>query len=628
MKPKDLTSRLKADIPDEKLDELCTFLVKNVNRSRGVMAAHYESWDKALDTYRSVRTPDAHDIRARSKREPEKMTVPLSYAQVNTLVTFLFLAYTQKESIFELVPTGPEDYGKALTACQAIIDREVRNTNYHSKLVQALLDMARFNIGVMKTSWRFETKEVKRKTPAIELPFDLMTGLALPMAEPTEMEDEVIVFDGNEVEVISPYYFFYDTRQPLSSWKRGRFAADETQFHFQELRAMEKNGEMFGIEHITPFDAKQWKLRQSGTRLKDIDPQMQRKGAKSDDYMVCILTVQAKITPKDYELSDEDEEQIWVFGIANDQRIVSARPLNAPHNEFTYDVLTMSPDQHTELSDSLSMLIDPLQEVVTWLLNARVAAVRQNVEGRYVIDPSFVEVADLTAGHKYIRLKKNAPYNQGVSAFIQQLKTVDPTVTHMQDAETLMRMMQIVSGVNENSMGQVASGRRSATENRAANAGAASRMKLIAATVWVDGLASQGRKMLLNTRQDLMFETFERVVGDNAQDYWSYFHAEDPTELLGNEDYFSYDGTLSSEKNYIAQSLQELVGILASNPEVLAATNLDLVEIIKEIQELRGIKNLNRFEKPPQPNGLPGTTPALPPGTQPAAPLPGTAQTE
>lgn len=625
MKIKDLTSRLKAEIPDEKLDELCTFLVKNVNRSRGVMASHYDSWDKALDTYRSVRTPDANDIRARNKREPEKMTVPLSYAQVNTLVTFLFLAYTQKESIFELIPTGPEDYGEALTACQAVIDREVRNTNYHSKLVQALLDMARFNIGVMKTSWRFEAKEVKRKAEALELPFDLMSGMLLPMEQPAETVDEVVVYDGNEVEVISPYYFFYDTRQPLSKWKQGRFAADETQFHYQELRTMERNGEVFGIEHVTPFDATVWKARNGGTKLREVDPQMQKRGVKTDDYMVSVLTVQAKIVPMDYELSESEEEEIWVFGIANDQRIISARPLNAPHNEFTYDILTMSPDQHTELCDSLSMLIDPLQEVVTWLLNARVAAVRQNVEGRYVVDPSFIEVSDLTAGSKYIRLKKNAPYNQGVNAFIQQLKTVDPTVTHMQDAETLMRMMQVVSGVNENSMGQVASGRRSATENRAANAGAASRMKLIAATIWIDGLASQGRKMLLNTRQDLTFETFERIVGENAGDYWPFFHPEDSVELLGNEDYFTYDGTLSSEKNYIAQSLQELVGILASNPEVMMATNLDIVAMIKEIQSLRGIKNLERFEKPPQPQIPNGIQPALPPGSEPVAQLPGAA---
>ena len=150
-------------------------------------------------------------------------------------------------------------------------------------------------------------------------------------------------------------------------------------------------------------------------------------------------------------------------------------------------------------------------------------------------------------------------------------------------------------------MGQVASGRRSATENRAANAGAASRMKLIAATVWIDGLAPQGKKMLLNARQDLQFETFEKILGENAAEMWDLFHVEDSTELLSNEDYFSFDGTLQYEKGYMAQSLQELVGTLASNPEVLAATNLDLVAMIKEIQSLRGLKNLDRFEKPPQP---------------------------
>ena len=97
----EIKKRLEAEIPDEKLDELCKAIVSDLNRSRGHMAKNYEAWDKALDTYRSLRTADASDHRARRKGEPEKMTVPLSYAQVNTLVTFLFLAYTQKESIFK-----------------------------------------------------------------------------------------------------------------------------------------------------------------------------------------------------------------------------------------------------------------------------------------------------------------------------------------------------------------------------------------------------------------------------------------------------------------------------------------------------------------------------------------------
>lgn len=621
----EITKRLKAEIPDEKLDELRQHIVQSLNRSRGVMAKNYPTWDRSLETYRSIRSSDANDIRARVKGEPEKMTVPLSFAQVNTLVTFLFLAYTQKESIFELEATGPEDYGPILDACQSILQREERQTRYHSKLVQALLDMARFKIGIMKTSWRYDTKAVKRSQPAIEVPFDMMQGLTMPMADPIEESDEVITYEGNEVDVISPYNFFYDTRIPLARWQQGRFAADETEYHFQDLRAMERSGSLVGTEHITAFSTEAWTKRGKETRLGGVDPMDQKKGEAKNDFMVCLTTVQFKIVPADYELSDSQDEEIWVFALANDNRILAAEPLNAPHNEFSYDILSLSPDQHTELSDSLSSLIDPLQEVITWLINARVAAVRQNIEGRFVVDPSFVDVSTLTAGNKYILLKKNAPYNQGVQAFISQLKTVDPTVTHMQDVEALTRIMQMISGVNENSMGQVASGRRSATENRAANAGAASRMKLIAATVWIDGLAPQGRKMLLNCRQDMSFETYMKILGDSAVETYDRFHPEDPIELMGNEDYFSYDGTLSSEKNYMAQSLQELIVALASNPELAMASGFDLVAMTKEAFALRGLKNLDRFQLPPQPqipNGLP---PTIPPGSGPAPTLPAAA---
>jgi len=387
---------------------------------------------------------------------------------------------------------------------------------------------------------------------------------------------------------------------------------------------------VFGTEHIQIFAAGDWKKRAQTTRLSNVEPQVQRKGFEKDDFMVVVTTVQAKIIPSKYKLSDSKQQELWVFGVANDGRIISAEPLNAPHREFTYDLLTMSPDQHTELSDSLSSMIAPMQEVVTWLFNARIASVRQNIEGRLVIDPSFVDVASLTSGQKYIMMKKNTP-RLGVDKFIQQLRTVDVTATHLQDAETIQRLSQVTTGVNENAMGQTASGRRSATENRAANAGAASRMKLIAATIWVDGLAPQGRKMLLNCRQDLSIETYEKILGvEDALPTWELFHPTDSRLLVGNEDYFMYDGTLSSEKNYIAQSLQELVGILASNPEVLASTGLDLVAMIKEIQALRGLKNLDRFQlkaPPTPPNALPlpaGAPVAPSPTGQPTA-LPGPA---
>jgi hypothetical protein len=212
-------------------------------------------------------------------------------------------------------------------------------------------------------------------------------------------------------------------------------------------------------------------------------------------------------------------------------------------------------------------------------------------------------------------LKKNAP-KVGVDKFISQLKTTDATQTHVQDAQMLMSLMQTVTGVNENAMGQFHGGRRSATEARAVNAGAASRMKVIASTIWSDCLAPLGLKLLCNQRQNMTPETFAKIVGDTDPELMSFydqFCPQDIGQLVGSEDFFVFDATLSSEKGFIAQSLQDLVIAMMGNPEVLAMLQLDVGAMIKEVQSLRGQRNLSRFKIQPPPYAAPN--PAQPPGT-------------
>ncbi len=304
---------------------------------------------------------------------------------------------------------------------------------------------------------------------------------------------------------------------------------------------------------------------------------------------------------------------MWKFRVANDQRIISAVKVEDANMDFTYDSSMMLPDQHAELSDSLSSMIDAMQETVTWLFNSRITSVRNNIETKLVVHPSAVEMSDLEARSPFIRLKKSAAMGLGVNSFIQQLKTVDPTTTHLDDASRVMQMIQTVSGVNENAMGQFHGGRRSATEARNVQGGAAGRLKMIASSVWASGLANLGRRLLINARQWLTMETFLKIVGDNEETWAAYeqFHAPNWWDLVGNEDFFVFDGTAQGEKAYVAQSLQELLLGLMANPEVLIASNLDPVKMIEEIQALRGVRNLNRFERdtPIQP-----TAPALPGG--------------
>lgn len=619
----EIIEMLESEEHPDNIQELLEEVVGVVNNSRTFIASNFTQWDKSLATYKRKKATDTADARAKQKGEPAKMVVPLTYAQCNTLVTFLFISLTSKDSVFELSATGNEDFELRETA-QAIIDREVRQTNYHMRLVEALLDMVRFSLGVLKTSWEYESVFIENKTAEQDISFLFdPTDLTIPQDEEST-EEEVILKEGCKIENISPYHFFYDTRVPLPRWKEGRFAADEQSVNLKDLKRLDKQGFLAGTKHIKEFDNTLWTARggKLENRLEGVEPASFTGKQPKGDRMVARTSVQYRLIPSEHGLGESEDEEIWVITIANDSRIIGLQPLNSPANEFQYDILQLLPDQHADLSDSLSKLIDPIQEVITWLINARVASVRRNIDGRLVVDQQHVDMSTLNTNSPFILLKKSAP-RMGTSRFIEQLRTTDPTASHFNDSEALIRILYMVSGVNENSMGAFAPGRRSATENRTANAGASARMKLIGASCWYGGLASLGRKLLLSCRQDMSFTTFSKIVGpEKAEQFYDTFHPANSYELYSSEDFFTYDATIESERNYVAQSLQELFLGLVSNPEVAASMQLDLPAMLNEIYALRGVKNLSRFKVKAQPGMIPPALPApsVDPNLPPALP--------
>jgi hypothetical protein len=213
-----------------------------------------------------------------------------------------------------------------------------------------------------------------------------------------------------------------------------------------------------------------------------------------------------------------------------------------------------------------------------------------------VVDTRGVDLNTVEARSRVIMLKNGA--NQGVDKYLKQLNVQDTTTHHMQDAESLIQLMQTVTGVNENAMGQYNGGRRSATEARAVIQGASGRMRNLANLLWNSVLAPLGRQLLLNQRQGISLEQFTKVVGEENAEVYAEFH-KSVSQLIGSYDLFVFDGTSPSEKVFLAQSLQELLSIVMSNPMAAAQFNLDPAKMIKEIYELRGVSGLPRFSFDP-----------------------------
>jgi hypothetical protein len=595
------TKRLKKKELDPKLKELVEKLNGLLDRSRTDMKKFYMRWDRNNDAYMGKKPVDRRDLDSRDRGEPEQMVGPLAWAQVQTAVAFSYLLYTQNKTFFQLNPTGPEDYRMRYDS-ELTLERDFRRNKAPSKVYQQLVDYYRFGLGVTKEHFVTETKMVQSMTGGSG------EGHGFSQGEVALVEEKV-VFEGNRITNVSPYKFFPDTRRPMVDWALGEFAADEDEVSRAELKRLERAATPVcaGIEWLDDVDQKFMDNRK-GSRLPNLEAALKSRSSSATKDLLVRTEVHIDLVPERYGLGPESFPVRFLIWLVNDKRPVRISRAGYMHLEFPYNVSEFTPDLHNSLVRSLADVIYPLQDVHSWLINSRIAGVTRGIEGKIIGHPGMIDSASLEHNMSpWVWTNKNAPIGIGVDKFFANIPYVDNTASHFQDAQILTGLVNMASGVNENAMGQFTSGRRSATEARSVNAGAAGRMKMAAATNWWDHYAPMGRKMLLNQRQGMSFETFQKIIGaagemgdpaDPANDInerFAQFRPENPLDLVGNEDFFVFDSTLETEKGFIAQSLQELVIAMLGSPENAAAWQLDPKKMIEEIMELRGVGKISRF---------------------------------
>lgn len=587
-----------------------------VEMSRDEMNKHYLRWDTYDDVYRGYRYPDKADLEARKKEEPEKMVVPLAFAQISTFVAFCLTLYTQREDLVEVVPKGPEDEMPAKLA-EALIARDLHENQFVIKLKQFLTDIARFSLGVFKHTWSREVETVRSSAP-------VEGSKMIPGAG----YEEKVRFLGNRIENISPYRFFPDVRVPLTRFQEGEFCASEDEYTITELKRQQRDGKIAGVKNIQGWsqDVLIDRLRKSRLFSQNMDG----KGPVGQSKGTCVVTeVQVWLCPADFELSDgkklgeEDYPVLYVVSYANDGTLIRVEPMNYVHNKFTYDVAEFNPDQHTFINVSLSEIMDMLQATVSWFINSHVTSVRRVIQNRVIIDPTGIEMEDLKQDRAYIRLNMSAAGGD-VRRYLQQMQVSDVTTNHVRDAEVLHELMMVVTGISENSLGQYASGRRSATEARNVNFNAASRLKTVAQTIYYQALEPMFNKLIANLRDGLDVETYVRIKGDAADPTEFAYFKVSRDMLVGNYDFGIFDATLPSEKGYIAQQIGELLQVMMSSPEAIPMFGYDPRKLLDRMFELRGLRHLQNMKLPQQPYATPGTPQAagLNPATAGAAASP------
>jgi hypothetical protein len=446
---------------------------------------------------------------------------------------------------------------------------------------------------------------------------------------------EYLKYEGNLVRAVSPYRWFPDTRYPIVDFQRGEFCASEEEYSKTLLKDLEEAGEVAGVDFVQPLPRNIDKSRGGPTRMgSDLLSGTGRGGAlvsgpggtRTNAATGCVLVtkVQVWIVPSkfkfgnDKKLGPEEFPVLYHIWYANDNRVIRVEPAYWWHNEFGWTLAQFTPDMQQTVAMGLADLIYRLQDVITWLINARITDVRRNLRGRHIVNPAFIDTKSLDSeGDIYMRKGANPAM---MDRAIRPLDVNDVTRGHFTDADALGKIMEVVTGVNSNAMGQYNTGRRSASEARVVTAGAAGRMKMHGQLIWDTSLGRLGRLMLSNLRQSLSFESFQAVIGKDdpaIQQRFDLFKGT-PEEVIGEGDYFTFDSTLQSERSFVAQSLQELLVAIIGNPQAAVILGLNPRAMMEEIQYLRGAGNVSRFslqrqvasgQAPPvpmPPQGLPG----------------------
>lgn len=621
---------------------LMTHLKGLIDISRSEMAPHYTKWDEHNAVFESKRKTDKEDKAAESKGQPKKMVVPLTFAQCMAYVAFNVMTVTQNKRFFQLEPTGTEDT-PLREPMELILERDLRKNMMQAFLVQIFLDIARFSIGCSEVCYSETYRMIRlNQEETVEGAFgEQTTTVSQPFVK-------VPVFVGNRLVPVSPYRFFPDTRLPLTRFQEGEFCGSEDMWSISALRGDE---DLFNLDKIPKFTKEQYSKRRVNSRIVEMEVRPEAgtdipaDGDMVKSGSVAVTKLVVDIIPKDFKvpekaetLGDEKFPIRYIAWYANDKTIVRFGEAQYLHGQFPYLCGQFIPDQHNVVNQSLADVCEQLTGLITWKLNAHITSQKNSVESKWIVDPAGIDVKSLESRSPYIYLRKNASQT-GVDRYIKQFATQDVTQMVMQDTAALKELLESVSGYNSMMQGAPSTGRRSATQDRATIQGAGARGKTQLGSVWDTFFEPMGKQLIANNRQEMDFETFQRILGPQwktvqvnpdtgmpwmLEELFVLFKA-DPITIATAEDFFVFDGSNPSENAFLAQSLQEILMTILSNPEVGAVLGYgppQVQALFNEIYTLRGVTQSRLPAPTPQPMLAPPGQPSnvVPgPGTPAAA---------
>lgn len=570
------------------------------------MATPITKFTDAENSFLAYAPTTEADLARKNKRREGKsqyttIVLPYTYAMTMTAHTYLSTVFLGRSPVYQFTGRHGETEN-AVQGVEAIMDYQMNVGNMLMPHYIWLMDALKYGIGAMSSYWDTETSVVSRITEEPRTMF----GLELPGTVKKRTTTRITGYTGNKLYNIRPHDLLPDGRVPVGELNRGEFFGHKLRVGWHTILEGAQTKRYFNVDTLERMRANPDKDFSAGSPALTLPEQneqtIQTPDGMKDVGRIDLIDMTIKLVPKDWGLGQSAAPEKWRFVVANSAVIISAAPLGLYHDKFPYHILQPEFDGYSFITRSPQEVIQPLAEVMSWLLNSHFYNVRATLNNQFLFDPTMVEIEDLLDPEAGLMIR-TTPQAAGrdVRSLLAQLPVADVTRGNIADMQVVAEVAQLVLGINQNIMGAVnTGGRKTATEIRASSTFGINRMKGLAEFLSAQGFGPLGQVLLQNTQQFLDQELQLKVAGPLVQRGKQWLNVT-PQAISGFYDFVPVDGTMPIDRIALANTWRELLVQASKIPGVLQ--RYDMAKIFEYVAELGGAKNVDQFRIEVQPDG-------------------------
>lgn len=564
-------------------------LLDRFNVSKRAMTEHYPRFRAAEEQFTAyLPASEAEKLQKERTLKAFSVKIPYAMALAQTYTTYASTVFLGRSPVFQMAATSSGSRSNEL-AVEAVLNYQVSNNGCRPHLYSWIADPALYGFSTMAVYWDKEVARSGQWVSREKTIFGIPTGSAEKVFE----EKELTIYAGNRWETISPYCVFPDPRVPLVDYQKGEFFGVLSYPGWHVLAARADIYHNLDEARKTVNDESARDETSAALKMPSLNEEFGRNSVDTGNKEV--LRISVNLIPSEWDLGESSRPQKWIFEVVNRKVIVFAEPLGEMHSMHPFVVQTYEIDSKSFMPRGMMDLLRDSSGILNWLFDSHIYNVRKAINNMFIVDPLRININDLLNGDGGRLIRVN-PGFQGmdISQGVRQLQVHDVTQTHLQDIKVVLDLMHKITGVNDNMLGQLYQGRKSATEVRTAASSGANRIQTLCAWQSAVGWEKLSRILLSNTQQFMDEEQRIRIAGGiMSQDDLVVR----PEDIVGLYNFIPVDGTLPIDRTALQQVWQGFLREAMQVPQF--AQKYDIVKIMAYLANVGGINNLKSFELDP-----------------------------